>query len=142
MELWLLWAIAGTILLILEMFLPTFFLLSLSIGAFAAALLSYYEIGLLYQAIVFGLFSIILIAFIRPLFMTQSESTVTNIDRYKNQTAKVIKEINPDEHTGRIRIFDEEWNATSGNGEIITEGSIVVIEKIENMTAYVKTKEN
>jgi membrane protein implicated in regulation of membrane protease activity len=51
MELWLLWVVAGFILVIAELVTGTFYLLVIGVGAFAAALAAWLGVGVLIQAV-------------------------------------------------------------------------------------------
>ena len=57
---------------------------------------------------------------------------------YEGEKAKVLITINNEENTGRIRVFDEEWNAKSTDGQIFEKDEIVKIKYIKDMTAYVE----
>lgn len=140
---WLIWALIGFILLIVEMFTPTLFLVGMGIGAILAALANYYGASFVWQGIIFAVFSLIFTVFIRPMFkdsLFKHQKNDTNMYIYDGQQAKVIVKIDNEEDTGRIRIFDEEWPAKSVDGSIFEVGDIVIIKEIKSMTAYVEAQ--
>ncbi|MDD3594499.1 MAG: NfeD family protein [Candidatus Gastranaerophilales bacterium] len=139
MELWLVWLISGIVLVILEIFTPTLFLLSIAFACFIVAFLSWLEFSLLWQAIVFAILAVLLIKFIRPLFISKvKDDTNTNI--YNDKEATVIEQVDNAQLKGRIKVFDEEWAAKSVDDSVIESGSVVIIEKIESMSAIVRKK--
>ncbi|HEX4779669.1 MAG TPA: NfeD family protein [Usitatibacter sp.] len=59
METWLVWAVAGFVLVIAELVSGTFYLLVVGVGAFAGALAAWLGAGLVVQALVSGLVSVV-----------------------------------------------------------------------------------
>lgn len=140
MDNWQMWFGAGIALIILEMFTPVLFLLSLGVACIFSSGIAYLGFGLIPQVAVFSVVSIVMIFFIRPLFMksiSNKNSAATGIKRYLTQNAKVIETIDNSQNKGRVRIFDEEWRAVSKTGEVFEVGKYVVIVEIQGMTFYV-----
>ena len=140
-KLWIVWATVGLILLIVEMVTPTLFFAGMGIGAFLASVAAYYGANLYWQIIIFAIFSIIFTVYIKPIFknsLLKLPKNDTNMYAYEGEKAKVLITINNEENTGRIRVFDEEWNAKSTDGQIFVKDEIVKIKYIKDMTAYVE----
>ena len=140
-KLWIVWATVGLILLIVEMVTPTLFFAGMGIGAFLASVAAYYGANLYWQIIIFAVFSIIFTVYIKPMFknsLLKLPKNDTNMYAYEGEKAKVLITINNEENTGRIRVFDEEWNAKSTDGQIFEKDEIVKIKHIKDMTAYVE----
>ena len=66
-DVWLLWGIAAVICFIIEIFLPSFWMAMLGIGAITASIASGFGGGTEIQIAVFSFFSIIAGIFFRPL---------------------------------------------------------------------------
>ncbi len=58
MDLWIIWLVAGLALVIAELVTGTFYLLVIGMGAFAGALVAWFEGGLIAQSIVSGLIAV------------------------------------------------------------------------------------
>lgn len=140
------WITVGILFLILEIItLPLEFLFaSIGIASILTGIVAHF--GLQNTEIQIGLFIFFALAIffaIKPIskkYLYSKRDLKTNIDNYTGQTAKVIQAINNTEERGRVSIFGEEWNARSTNGETIEAETIVIIEKTENMTLFVRKK--
>src|SRR5699024_7951353 len=102
---------------------------------------AYYGANLYWQIIIFAIFSIIFTVYIKPIFknsLLKLPKNDTNMYAYEGEKAKVLITINNEENTGRIRVFDEEWNAKSTDGQIFEKDETVKIKYIKDMTAYVE----
>jgi len=142
MQLWTIWEIIGISFLIAEMFTPTTFLAGLGIGAIITGLCTWLGCGIFIQLSIFAIVSILFSIYLRPMFknILFSSKTLTNFSIYEDKQAKVIQTINNNQNQGRIRVFDEEWEARSIDNTIIEENSIVKIKYINSMTMYVITE--
>lgn len=139
MEIWQIWCVFGLFLLILEMFTPALFFLSLAFAAFLTAIFSYFEITYVSQSIIFALSSILLIVFLRPFLLSKikTNNSQTGIGaKYIGHEAKVIEDVTST--SGRISIYGEDWNARTLNEEVIPVGSVVKIIKNESIIMFVE----
>lgn len=137
---WQMWCLIGLILLIIEMFTPTLFFLNLAISAMFTAIAAYFGIPFIWQTIIFSIFSIMLVIFIRPIMISKIKNNngKTGIEsKYINQTATVVSEVTA--HKGRISIYGEEWDARSINNETIPVSSFVKIIRNESIIMYVES---
>ncbi len=146
MDAWHIWIIIGIIFFIIEIFTPAFFFASLGIGAFITSIAAYYDYSMTAQISVLSGGTFIVFIGVRPLLKllqsTKGDNRTTGVNALIGQKAIVIKQIDNANNWGRIKLGGEEWKACSINGEILEESYMVVVEKIEGVTAYVKQTEN
>lgn len=142
MEIWHIWIIIGIAFLVWEVFTPGFFVASIGVGAFFAAITSYFGGGATYQVISIIIGALITFLFIRPLFLwyqkSKGDNRETGTYALIGQTALVLESIKSNTNEGRVKVKGEEWKACSSCGDNIEEGDLVVVEKIEGATAFVK----
>ena len=142
METWHIWIIIGIAFLVWEIFTPGFFVASIGVGAFLAAITSYFGGGATYQIVSLIIGALITFLFIRPLFIwyqkSKGDNRETGTYALIGQTALVLESIKNSTNEGRVKIGGEEWKACSSGGDDIAEGDLVVVEKIEGATVFVK----
>ncbi|MBQ3311380.1 NfeD family protein [bacterium] len=138
MVLWQICICVGLIFLILELFMPLTFFLSLSIGAFATAIVSVWFASKVVLIPVFAILSICSLLIFRPFLAKNNQhnsSNETGIDgKYIGKIAKVVKSVNKNE--GVISIYGERWEARSD--ENIEAGLDAEIIKNDSLIMYVK----
>lgn len=137
------WTILGVILIIVEMFSVTFFILPLGIGALITALLSaVIKLNFVFQLLIFFLasagFMFLFQYYIKPK-MRQQQGQKTNIDRLIGLETKLLEKIS-DNTPGKIRIEGKTWRVKADNE--IAQGEKVIVTKIEGVTLTVIKKEN
>ena len=132
------WIILGIIFLIGELLSGGFYLLSIGLGAIAAAILNYLQFSITLQIIAFILITVIFILISRPLYKKLDKNTVdkkANTERLIGLKAKVTEDI--DSHKiGNINVNGEVWKAISD--EKISKGETVEITEIEGVKLKVK----
>ncbi len=134
--LWQLWCISGVIFFIIEVFSPSMFFFNLALACFISAVAAYLGLAILWQVIIFGVFSSIFLVWLRPLLIkTKNGNKPETTEMYVGKTATVIEDI--DSEKGRIGIFGEEWQAKSLNGEKIEKGNYAKIIKNDSIIMYV-----
>jgi membrane protein implicated in regulation of membrane protease activity len=109
-------------------------------GALLAMIIALIGGPLWLQILVFLVASIVLLIFTRPLatkFFNQNR-TKTNVESVVGKQAIVTEAIDNIKGQGRIVTDGMEWTARSFDSSVIEEGSIVTIEKIEGVKAFVK----
>ena len=132
------WIILAIIFLIGELLTGGFYLLSIGIGAIAAAVLNYLQFSITAQIIVFILITLVFILISRPLYKKLNKNTVdkkSNTERLIGLKAKVTEDIDPHK-IGTIKVNGEVWKAISN--EEISEGEEVEIIGIEGVKLRVK----
>lgn len=145
MELYIIWAIFGFILLFVEMMTPTLFFLNLATAAFFSAIVAWVmPTNYVAQVLCFVILSAIFLLFLRPMVLKKQEKNLmTGIEaKYIGQEALVLKKIgipNTD-GIGSIKIYGEVWQAQSIDGEEIEEGTKVEIVDNKSIIMIVKKK--
>ena len=132
------WLIAGLVLLILELFTTTFFLMWIAVAAFIAAGAAYLTDPVWIEWAVFAVAGVVLLILTRPLARSIHGSVTlpSNVDRLVDAKAYVLQIIDNDHNTGRVRIESDEWRARS-TGERIPEGEYVIVKRVEGASLIV-----
>lgn len=141
MVMWQLMLIIGFAFLILEMFTPVMFFLNFAVAAFITSLISIFIIDINTLMTVFIAISLLLLFFVRPLFIKKrTKEQTTGIDnKYIGKTAKVIETITST--SGAISIYDERWEARCEDGKEIPVGESVKIIKYDSLIMSVKEED-
>lgn len=138
------WAIVFVILIIAELATCQLVSVWFAIGALSAFAVSFF-LPVWVQIAVFIIVSVVTLLITKPLLQKMSIKSCipTNFELNIGKTAMVTEEINPEHHTGRVKLGDVYWSAVSDNNEIIPINTAVVVTKVENTTLTVtKTKIN
>ena len=141
---WVNWIILGCVLCVIETFTPTFFIMLFGIGAFCAAIASYFGLGISLQLLIFVIVSLFLVIFIRRIYIKYFiKNTVqeSNVNRLIGKTGKVIQEVTNDSMSGRVKIDGEVWIAKSEQSKVIEKDSDVKILAIEGTKLIVNKEE-
>ena len=96
------------------------------------------------QILVFVAVSGIVLLVTKPLTekMINQKTVKTNADRVIGSIGIVKKEINNISGAGLVEVSGQVWSARSANGQLITEGQTVVVNKIEGVKLIVDPVEN
>jgi len=141
-EIWQIWIIVTVLLFIVEIFIPTFFAVSLAIGSLAAAIFSFLGFGIEVQLIVFSLGTLASFFAIRPFMLKYAHKknghVETNVDALIGKTAKVTVTIDNSKNEGRVVFEGDDWRAETENSEILGPGSKVEILKVDSTVLIVK----
>jgi membrane protein implicated in regulation of membrane protease activity len=139
---WHLWAIAGILLLILEMFTMSFYVCCFGLGAFAASAAAAWGMAGVGQMAAFAIGSGLALALIRPLLSQRiyrhSEDRPTNVSALSGQIGLVVDEIHDHEVPGRVKLGGEEWRAVSCDGSRLDPGRKVQVVSVDGATLTVK----
>lgn len=108
-------------------------------GALAALILSLFPVSPVVQIVAFFLVGGILLSALRPLAKKHfsPKLTATNVDAIPGRTATVLTEIDNLAETGQIKLGGLEWTARSTSGQPISSGTIVVVDRVEGVKAFV-----
>lgn len=115
MHAWVIWLIAAGILLVLEMMTLTFYLLWISIGAVAAAVVAWFvPDALLLQVITGCVVALLLTAFTKPLAkrLRTSKGYEDIGTELLGKQGVVVEAIEPGQY-GIVKIGGDTWSATS-----------------------------
>ena len=138
-ELWHIWVIAGILLLVIEIFTPSFVAGSFGIGGILTAIVAAITDNVNIQIVAFCVFSVLSFVLIRPFLKKfEKKETPTNMDSLKGQTYIVAEEIGPDQKTGYLKADGDMWRAIAEKGENIKEGEKARVIRIDGNTLYVE----
>lgn len=131
------WLVAAIILLIVEVFTTTFFIIWVAIAAFIAGIFAFFSPQWV-PWVVFVVASVFLLWITRPLVKKLHERLPfrTNVDALVGTTGIVIETIDPVANTGRVRLGSDEWRARAD--QIVEVGSRVKVTDISGATLSVE----
>lgn len=138
---WQIWLIIAGICIVIEMLTVGFLVFWFAIGALFAMVFSIFVDSIVAQTAVFLICSTLLLFATKPFVEKFQKSTPdykTNSASIEGERGIVTKEINNQIGTGQIKVHTESWSAKSIDDSIISEGSEVIVEKIEGVKAIVK----
>ena len=111
------------------------------IGGAAAALVAQLLGGALWvQILVFFVVSVILLACLRPFVRkyVTPRKTATNADMALGRQAYLTETVDNLRGTGALKLDGKEWSVRSAKGDILPEGQLVTIVKLEGVKLYVE----
>lgn len=139
-----LWAIGGLLLLICEIVAPGFFLVFVGAAAIATGLFTLlFDLGLAPQLVLFVLYTALAVMigkrwYGEPHPGDQRHTINEPAKRLIGRTVTVVSDV--DEHGGRVRVGDGEWNARGGPavaGERVTitgiDGNCLTVEPVRTL---------
>ena len=137
---WQIWLIIAGVFFIGEIATVGFLIFWFGIGALIAMATSFFIDNIIIQTTIFVISSTILIFATKPFVKKFVDVKKTNTNAFSiiGKTALVIKEINPIQSQGQVKINGEIWSAESDNNEVIPEGSEVEILQIKGVKTIVK----
>lgn len=133
------WFVAMVVFLIVESQSVTMVSLWFAAGALAALIAALFGAELWLQVVLFFAVSIVLLASLRPLarkYFTP-KITKTNVDSIIGSQGLVTASIDNIAAQGQVKLGAMEWTARSTSGEPICEGTLVKVDKIEGVKAFV-----
>ncbi len=141
-EIWWIWIAMAALFIIGEIFTQGFFLLWFGIGAAVAGILAILGLGVGWQLGAFVVVSGALFVASRRLAEKISKKQPPGIgaDRFVGLDGIVLEEIDNVKNTGRVRVQKDEWRADSETGEIIPEGELIVVTRLDGTHMVVKIK--
>jgi len=136
-----LWAIGGLVLLIAEMIAPGFFLVFVGAAAIATGLFTLlFNLGLAPQLVLFVLYTALAVMigkrwYGEPHGGDQRHNINEPAKRLIGRSVTAVTDV--DDHGGRVRVGDGEWNArggpaTAGDRVTVTgvEGNCLIVESL------------
>lgn len=113
-------------------------------GSFIACLSAWIGAPIWLQLLLFLIVSLVLLLFTRPFavrYLNRSR-VKTNVDSLFGKEAVVVQKINNLQTQGQVRLNGMEWTArTTDNQEIIEEGAVVIVQRVDGVKLIVKRKE-
>ena len=134
------WFIAMVVFLIVEAACP-FHLVSVwfAVGALVAMIVSMLSGALWLQILVFCVVSGVLLAALWPFIrkFLNPHLTKTNVDSVIGTQGIVTADIDNLNAVGQVKLNGMEWTARSTTGESIPEGTLVRVDHVEGVKAFV-----
>ena len=108
-------------------------------GALVALLLSLLGLHVWLQVALFFVVSGVLLACLRPMVKRHftPKLTPTNVDAIVGTRCMVTAEIDNVCAAGQVKLNGIEWSARSVTGQIIPEGTLVRVERVEGVKVFV-----
>ena len=133
------WLVLMVIFLIAEALTVSMISLWFAAGAVVALLLSLLQLQIWLQVLLFFLVSGALLACLRPLVRRHvtPKLTPTNVDAIVGTRCMVTAEIDNVCAAGQVKLNGIEWSARSVTGQIIPEGTLVRVERVEGVKVFV-----
>lgn len=139
----LVWLVIAVVLGVIEAVTVSLISVWFAVGALAAIIPAYFGVPIWGQIIVFLAVSAIAFAFTKRFFkdVVKVKKQPTNADSLIGNDGIVTAEINNLAGEGKVYISGLTWSAKSENGENISEGEVVTVDRIEGATLVVEIKE-
>ena len=133
------WLVLMVIFLIAEALTVSMISLWFAAGAVVALLLSLLHLQIWLQVLLFFLVSGALLACLRPIVRRHftPKLTPTNVDAIVGTRCMVTAEIDNVCAAGQVKLNGIEWSARSVTGQIIPEGTLVRVERVEGVKVFV-----
>lgn len=108
-------------------------------GAVVAMIASFFGAPIWLQGVLFLVVSIGLLLALRPLLRKYIKPKLvkTNVDSVIGATGKVTVCIDNDQAAGRVKIGAMDWTARSTSGEVLEEGMLIRVDRIEGVKVFV-----
>ncbi len=142
-QIWHYWIMACIILITAEIFIPSFIIINLGVGALFGAIAALLGASIEVQIIVAAIFSLISFFTVRPILVRwgyRKSETKTNVDAMQGKIAIVSTEINNSENKGYAELEGTSWRSKSIDADIIPVGSSVEVLRVDSTILYVKKK--
>jgi membrane protein implicated in regulation of membrane protease activity len=141
-QIWWIWLALAAIFVIGEIFTEGFFLFCFAVGAAVAGVLALLGLGAAWQWGAFVVISGILFMIARRFAERLSKKQPPGIgaDRWIGESGTVLETIDNARSTGVVRLGKEEWKAESESAEIIQEGEVVEVVRMEGTHLIVKPR--
>ena len=137
------WLAAMVVFLVIEALVPGLVSLWFAVGALAAVLAAALNAPVWLQLVWFFVVSVAALWLTRPLVKKYVNSKVqpTNADAVIGRECLVTEDIDNIRATGRVKVGGMEWTARSESGEKIPAGTLVQVQRIEGVKAFVQPVE-
>ncbi len=135
-----LWVGLAVIFLVGEIFTVGFFLACFSVGAAAAALLAFLDVGFAWQLGAFVVISGAAVVLSRPFAekITGEQPVGVAADRVLGKRAVVLETLEASAGSGKVRVDREEWRAETADGTKVPAGSWVEVVAVDGAHLVVR----
>lgn len=133
------WLILMVVFLIVEASMVAMVSLWFAAGALAALAVSLLGGAVWAQVAVFLAVSAALLSLLRPMVRKHitPKLTATNVDAVVGSRGYVIRDVDNMAATGNVKLGAMEWTARSTTGARIPKGTLVTVDRIEGVKAFV-----
>lgn len=134
-----LWLVLFVGFLILEGATVTMISAWFAIGALAAMIASFLDAQIWLQAVLFFVVSGVMLILLRPLSRKYFTPNLlrTNVDAVVGTVGRVTVQVDNVNATGQVKLGAMEWTARSLDGQPIPAGTLVKVDRIEGVKAFV-----
>lgn len=110
-----------------------------AVGALSALVASLFGAQLWLQAVLFFVVAAGLLACLRPMARKyfKPKLTKTNVDAVIGSQGYITTRVDNLSGKGRVKLGAMEWTARASDGSIIPEGTLVKVDRIEGVKAFV-----
>lgn len=140
-NLWSVWLFVTFLCLILELTNGDFFIMCFAIGGLVATLASLCIDSLVWQILLFALFTLVSIFFVRPValryFYRNKENRRSNTDALIGRVGRVTEAIEADGY-GRVKIDGDSWKAQSVDHQMIPADTNVRVLRLDSVIITVE----
>ncbi len=137
------WLVMAVVLGTIEATTATLTTVWMAIAALIVAVIAEIGASVSAQLLVFVIISAVLVLLTRPLAkkFVSKKAVHTNADRIISTKGVVIKEISFNNNSGQIKVLGQIWSAKSEDGQVIPEGTEIVVTRLEGVCAVVESAE-
>ncbi len=139
---WWWWIIIGLVLMLGEMVIPGFVIFPIGLGAILTGIIAWLPLPGWVDICAFVGFSIISIAFIRPILVKlgagHGKHVKTGADALINQEGYVIEEIDGDKTIGLVKVDGQNYSAITDTGVKIAKDARVFVREVRSTKLYVE----
>ena len=113
-----------------------------AVGGLVCVFAAYFGVSIQAQLLLFVGVSILAAAIVRPLAKKYADphKIPTNADRLVGMEGRVTETVNNDYPTGAVYADGKTWTARSADGEVISKGETVEIERMEGVKLIVRAR--
>lgn len=144
----LLWFLLGLALILLEFVVPGVILVFFGIGAWAAAVTTYFGLTASFQSqlLVFAVASVLLLVVLRKWIkgkfyghVADVQDQTQNLDEFRGHSVVVLEDVIPNKMAGAVEFKGARWRADSD--ELIKKGEMALITGVDGIILKVRKKE-
>lgn len=145
MEMWIIWLIVASALVITEVLTQMIWTLCFAIGCVGALIASLLGVSLIWQIVIMAAVSVLAFLWLMPVFKRwheksnkkESRDDRTGMDALLGRRAVVTEEILPGK-LGRARIDGDNWQVSCPSQQTIKPGSEVVVTSYDSIILHVQ----
>ncbi|MCH5149181.1 MAG: NfeD family protein [Spirochaetales bacterium] len=143
-KIWLIWLIIGILLIIGEIFTPSFFMILIGISSLFAGIVAFFvPANLIFIPLcVFAVSTALLLIYLRPIclkYLYDKNALSSNVDAMKGKILTAETKIDGT-NNGTVKLYADLWKARTEDESVIEAGEKVCIVRVEGNTVIVSKK--